>query len=190
MPWSDYAHDAQHTALSPCRIATIGHIHWQTPVDLDPQYSGGDLLIHYGSPLITRSNTIIVPVKTGASGGFRVEAHVGTNGALKWMQSTDYVLPPHYWTPSFSPTLTPKNRLYFPAVAGLSTTAIRRIDQYPWHWADRVLWSDQLQRQHKCVSEQCIYRHADYLGPIWQHILWVPGYKLHAVESHERGRPH
>jgi hypothetical protein len=122
VPWSDYAHDPQHTALSPAASQPLANLHWQTPVDLNPQHAGGDpsgdLYIHYGSPLITRSNTVIVPVKTGAYGGFRVEAHVSTNGALKWMQSTDYVLPPHNWTPSFSPTLTPKNRLYFPGGGG------------------------------------------------------------------------
>jgi hypothetical protein len=122
VPWSDYAHDPQHTALSPFASQPLTTIHWQVPVDLDPQHEGGDpdgdLYIHYGSPLITRSNTVIVPVKTGALGGFRVEAHVGTNGVLKWMQSTDYALPPHNWTPSFSPTLTPKNRLYFPGGGG------------------------------------------------------------------------
>ncbi len=123
VPWSDYAHDPQHTALSPAASQPLANLHWQTPVDLDPQHAGGDpsgdLYIHYGSPLITRSNTVIVPVKTGAYGGFRVEAHVGTNGTLMWMQSTDYILPPTYdWTPSFSGTLTPKNRLYFPGAGG------------------------------------------------------------------------
>ena len=123
LPWSDYAHDPQHTALSPAASQPLVNLHWQTPVDLNPQHEGGDpsgdLYIHYGSPLITRSNTVIVPVKTGAYGGFRIEAHVGTNGVLKWMQSTDYILPPTYdWTPSFSGTLTPKNRLYFPGAGG------------------------------------------------------------------------
>jgi hypothetical protein len=122
-PWSDYAHDPQHTALSPAASQPLANLHWQTPVDLNPQHAGGDpsgdLYIHYGSPLITRSNTVIVPVKTGAYGGFRIEAHTGTNGVLKWMQSTDYILPPTYdWTPSFSGTLTPKNRLYFPGAGG------------------------------------------------------------------------
>ncbi|HTS18648.1 MAG TPA: hypothetical protein VMP11_13825 [Verrucomicrobiae bacterium] len=116
--WCDYAHDAQHGAVSAVVSYPLGLIRWQTPVDLDPQYSGDELLIHYGSPLITSSNTVLVPVKTGASGGFRIEAHAGTNGALQWMQSTDYVLPPHNWTPSFSGTLTPKNRLYFPGGGG------------------------------------------------------------------------
>jgi len=68
--WQGYALDPQHTALSPVASASLGLIHWQTPVDLNPQYSGGDLLIHYGSPLVTSSNTVLVPVKTGASGGF------------------------------------------------------------------------------------------------------------------------
>lgn len=119
IPWSDYAHDGQHSALSPVASQPLHRIVWQTSVDLSvPTNNTGELFIHYGSPLITRSNTVIVPVKTTAAGGFRVEAHVGTNGVLKWMQSTDYILPPHNWTPSFSPTLTPKNRLYFPGGGG------------------------------------------------------------------------
>src|SRR5882724_3833564 len=119
VPWSDYAHDAQHSAISPVASQPLHRILWQTPVDLNSQYNGGELFIHYGSPLITRSNTVIVPVKTGASGGFRVEAHAGNTGATNWMQTTDYILPPHNWTPSFSPTLTPKNRLYFPGGGGV-----------------------------------------------------------------------
>jgi hypothetical protein len=87
-------------------------------VDLNPQYSGSELLIHYGSPAITRSNTVIVPVKTGATGGFEVKALVGATGATNWVQTSDYILPSHGWTPSFSPVLTPKNRLYFPGGGG------------------------------------------------------------------------
>jgi hypothetical protein len=48
--WNSFARDAQHTAQSPVRSQALNHIHWQTPVDLLPQYSGSDLLIHYGSP--------------------------------------------------------------------------------------------------------------------------------------------
>jgi hypothetical protein len=96
----------------------LDRIRWTTPVDLAPQFSGGDLLIHYGSPLVTPNDTVIVPVKTGASGGFRLEGHGGANGAVLWRVTTDYVLPPHGWTPSFSPVLTPGNRLYFAGAGG------------------------------------------------------------------------
>ena len=91
---------------------------WQTPVDLNRQYSGTNLLAHYGSALITRANTVIVPVKTGVSDGLRVEGHDGVTGALKWTEPTDYSLPPHNWVPQYSPVLTPKNRLYFAGAGG------------------------------------------------------------------------
>jgi autotransporter-associated beta strand protein len=116
--WLGLAHDPQHTAQAPVASQPLGNIHWQTPVDLKPQYSGGDLLIHYGSPLMTAANTVIVPVKTGASGNFELEAFDGGSGALKWTQTTDYALPPHNWTPSYGPTVTPTGRLYFAGAGG------------------------------------------------------------------------
>jgi len=119
VPWSGYGHDSQHDAIAPVASQPLNRILWQTPVDLSVSPTNtGELLIHYGSPLITRSNTVIVPVKTAASGGFEIKALVGATGATNWMQTTDYILPPHYWTPSFSPTLTPKNRLYFSGGGG------------------------------------------------------------------------
>src|SRR6266516_3112505 len=111
--WNNHSRDSQHTALSSVASQPLNAIRWQTPVDLNPQYSGNDLLIHYGSPLVTQANTVIVPVKTGASGGFEVEGIDGQSGAVKWTQTSDYVLPPHNWVPSYSPTLAPGNRLYF-----------------------------------------------------------------------------
>ena len=116
--WTNFAKDAQHLALSTTESQTLTGIHWQTPVDLDPQYSGSELLIHYGSPLITAADTVIVPVKTGRFGDFRVEAHNSATGSLVWSDNTDYILPPrHGWTPVFGPALT-ANRLYFPAAGG------------------------------------------------------------------------
>jgi hypothetical protein len=88
-------------------------------MDLNPDYSGGDHLhYHYGSPLITTANTVIVPVKTGATSGFRVEARHGSDGSLIWMQTTDYILPPHHWTPGYPLLLTSSERLYFPGAGG------------------------------------------------------------------------
>src|SRR5262249_20340360 len=72
--WSNYAHDPQHTDLSEVPSQSLDVIRWQTPVDLNPQYSGGGVLyIHYGSPIITQANTVIIPVKTGKFETYRVE---------------------------------------------------------------------------------------------------------------------
>ena len=118
LPWSGHGHDPQHTGLSQVASQSLNRIRWQAPVDLAPQYSGTALLIHYGSPLITRQNTVIFPVKTGVSDGFKLEARAGADGALLWMQTTDYTLPAHGWTPACGPALTPKNRLWYPGAGG------------------------------------------------------------------------
>ena len=114
--WSTHAGNPQHTAVSPTAGQPFETIRWSTPVDLAPP--SGEILIHYGSPLLTPTNTIIVPVKTGSTGRFRVEARNGTDGSLIWSQSTDYVLPPHNWTPSYAPALTSSNRVYFAGAGG------------------------------------------------------------------------
>jgi hypothetical protein len=118
--WNTFGKNAQHTALSDVPSQALGTIGWQTPVDLYPQYNGGgSLLIHYGSPLVTDANTVVVPVKIGQKDGFQVEGHSGTDGSLLWTAGTDYTLPPSLgWTPSYSPVLTPTNRLYFPGAGG------------------------------------------------------------------------
>jgi uncharacterized protein (TIGR03437 family) len=115
--WESFARDAQHTGVSLDQSQPLNKIHWHTPVDLDPQFISGQLLIHYGSPLVTEANTVIVPVKTGATGGFRVEAHKASDGTLIWTQTTDYVLPPHDWTPEFAPAIA-AGTLYFPGAGG------------------------------------------------------------------------
>jgi hypothetical protein len=66
---------------------------------------------------------MLVPVKTGPGGAFRIEARSGASGALLWSLDSDYVLPPYNWVPSFSPTLTRSNVLFVPAAGG---TVLRR----------------------------------------------------------------
>lgn len=117
-PWSGHGHDPQHTGLSQVTSKSLQRILWQVPVDLAPQFVGTTLYAHYGSPLITRQNTVLVPVKTGANDGFRVEAHDAATGALKWTQTTAYTLPLHNWVPHFGIALTPKNRVYFADAGG------------------------------------------------------------------------
>jgi hypothetical protein len=118
-PWSNFGRDAQHTSASAGPSQSLTNILWQTPVDLQPQYSGSNLLIHYGSPLVTAANTVLLPVKTGAAGGFRVEARRSASGTLLWSLSSDYVLPPSRgWTPPFGPALTSTPRVYLPGIGG------------------------------------------------------------------------
>jgi hypothetical protein len=113
--WPNYAHDPQHSAVSAVAAQPLNKTHWSTPVDLHPP--SGEILIHYGSPLITAANTVIVPVKTGTD-TFRIEAHDGGDGTLLWTQATNYHAPSAQFLPSFSPVLT-HNRLYIPAAGGV-----------------------------------------------------------------------
>jgi hypothetical protein len=105
--WNSYGRNAQHDALGsgPSQLPLV--IRWSTPVDLDPQYSGnGDLYIHYGSPVITAQNNVLIPVKTGADGGFVVNAFHAATGQQYASWITDYILPPHNWTPPMGIALT------------------------------------------------------------------------------------
>jgi hypothetical protein len=135
--WPGHARDAQHTSLSsvPSQLPEV--IRWQTAVDLDPQYSGSELLTHYGSPIITSANTVLVPVKTGAGGGFRLEARKGTTGALLWQTPTDYQLPDYNWVPPWGPALTPDDSaVALPAAGG--TLIVRSSPDFPIGKLSRV----------------------------------------------------
>src|SRR5215212_8044121 len=112
--WAGYAGDAQHTAVSAVASQPLEAIRWQAPVDLAPQYSGDNLLIHYGSAAITSAGTLLLPVKTGAAGGFEVQGRREADGMILWTIPTDYLLPPHNWVPSYAPALTPGGSLAMP----------------------------------------------------------------------------
>ena len=135
--WAMHGGNAQHTALATVPTQPLQQVHWHTPVDLQPQYSGSDLLIHYGSPLVTEGNTVIVPVKVGVADTFRVEAHRASDGSLLWQLDTDYLLPPHGWTPMLGPALAHGGRLY---VAGGGGTLLwtSALDTPGPHTAVRV----------------------------------------------------
>ncbi len=120
--WDGYAGNAQHTAVSPIATQSMDTIRWQTPIDLNPVYQpgSGNLYAHYGSPMVTQENTVIVPVKTGADGGFRLEAFDGDTGVHRWAANvaTDYALPSHNWVPPYQPVLTPNGRMYYAGAGG------------------------------------------------------------------------
>ncbi len=112
--WLTHAHDEQHTALSTVQSQPLDAIHWHVAVDLAPPQ--GEIFIHYGSPLVTAANTVIVPVKTG-SDSFRVEAHNGATGKRMYMLATAYQAPGATFTPGMGPTIS-GNQLFVPDIAG------------------------------------------------------------------------
>jgi hypothetical protein len=110
-----FAGNAQHTAVYQPAAQNLNTIHWSTTIDLNP-----GAYAHYGAPLITSANTILVPVKT-VGDGFQVNAFDGTNGAAKYTLTTDYVLPLAGWIPVYNPALATGSfgtRLYYPGRGG------------------------------------------------------------------------
>ncbi len=119
LAWWGFGRDAQHSALGGIATQPLVRIQWSTPVDLAPRSEAGvALFIHYGSPVITSQNTLVVPVKTGVTDGFKFEARSGYSGALVWSATSDYILPAHNWTPSYNLALTLGNRVYAPGAGG------------------------------------------------------------------------
>ncbi|MGA3090127.1 MAG: hypothetical protein ABSD75_16060 [Terriglobales bacterium] len=112
--WLTHSHDEQHTALSTVQSQPLSKIHWHVPVDLAPPQ--GTIYIHYGSPLVTEANTVIVPVKTG-SNSFRVEAHNGASGNLLWTLDTGWQAPEASFIPGLGPTIA-GSKLFIPDIAG------------------------------------------------------------------------
>jgi hypothetical protein len=112
--WLTHSHDEQHSALSTVQSLPLNKIHWHVPVDLFPP--GGTIFIHYGSPLVTQANTVIVPVKTGTN-SFRVEAHNGATGKRLWTLNTGYQAPGASFIPGLGPTIS-GNQLFVPDIAG------------------------------------------------------------------------
>lgn len=112
--WLSHSHDAQHTGVSSVASQPLSRIHWKQRVDF--AVPSGEIFIHYGSPLVTARNTVIVPVKTG-SDSFRIVAHDGVSGAILWKQPTSYQAPFAGFLPGMGPTMF-GNRLFIPDSGG------------------------------------------------------------------------
>jgi hypothetical protein len=126
--WAGFAGNAQHTAVATARPQPFNRIRWRVKVDEHPDLVVGDLLIHYGSPMITAANTVLVPTRISAKAGFRVVAYSGASGRKRWSLDTDYRTPAfiaktYAWTPPLPAALTPGGTL---AVAGAGGTVLMR----------------------------------------------------------------
>jgi len=109
---STFAGNAQHTNVYNAAAANINQVLWQTPIDT----SNTGAFAHYGEPLVTANNTVIVPVLTTTS-TVLINAFSGATGALKYTLNTDYVMPSHGWIPSYEPVIV-GTRLYYPGDGG------------------------------------------------------------------------
>ncbi len=140
--------------------------------------------------MITAQNTVIVPVKTGAASGFRVDAHSGTDGTLQWSLPSDYVLPPHNWVPEFGPVLTPTSRLYFPGAGG--TVYYRDSPDSTTGPQGQIAFYglDELSSQSAAVRVGRDDRYAHHLRCRWEHLFRIPSYRGHALKSSKRNRAH
>jgi Big-like domain-containing protein len=118
---STFAGNPQHTNVYAVPAQNLNAIKWSTTIDFHPTTTA-----HYGSPLITASNTVLVPVKTSTD-GFRVDAFDGNNGTAKYILNTDYIMPAHNWIPVYNPCIAmgpSGTRLYYAGAGG----TILRID--------------------------------------------------------------
>lgn len=111
-----FAGNAQHTAVYQAAAQNLSTTHWSTSIDLN----NSGAFAHYGAPLVTAANTVVVPVKT-ANNGFQIETFDGATGSAKYTLSTDYVLPSHNWIPTYNPALaigSSGTRLYYAGQGG------------------------------------------------------------------------
>lgn len=109
--------NAQHTAVYNPAAQHLNAIHWSTSIDLN----NTGALAHYGAPLITPANTIVVPQKTGANGGFKINVFNAVNGTAMYSLTTDYTQPSHNWILPYQPVLAVNSvdtRLYYPGNGG------------------------------------------------------------------------
>ncbi len=117
-PWSGYGHDPQHSGVSAAASQSMNRIKWQTPVDTVLQGTSGTLYIHYGTPVITAANTVLVPERTSSNNTFQILAFNGSTGSHLYTLTTDYAPPSYNWIPSYSGTLALGTRYYYPGAGG------------------------------------------------------------------------
>ncbi len=161
--WAGFAGNAQHTAVASEPPQPLKRIRWRAKVDLAPVLRSKSLLIHYGSPMITAANTVLVPTRVSAKAGFRVVAYSGASGVRRWSLDTDYQLPagfsgrrPIYWVPPLPAALTPSDTL---AVAGAGGTVLMRPDANSASGAVRrlVFYGAAQWKAHRSVYDKAVY---------------------------------
>jgi hypothetical protein len=154
--WAGFAGNAQHTAVARSRPQPLKRIRWRAKVDLAPVLVRKALLIHYGSPMITAGNIVLVPTRVSAKAGFRVVAYSGTSGVRRWSLATDY-RPPAFgaFTPPLPAVLTPSETL---AVAGAGGTVLmrRHADMTAGAVRRRVFYGTAQWKAHRSAYDKAV----------------------------------
>jgi hypothetical protein len=126
--WAGFAGNDQHTAIASARPQPFTRIRWKAKVDRQPVRNNEVLSIHFGSPMITAANTVLVPTRISPKAGFRVVAYSGSNGTRRWTLNTDWRQAPQAsagfgFAAPLPAVLTPSATL---AVAGAGGTILLR----------------------------------------------------------------
>jgi hypothetical protein len=111
-----FAGNAQHASVYTAPAQNLNSIKWTTTID----HNNTGALAHYGSPLVTNANTVLIPVKT-LNDGFRVDAFNGATPAFKYSVMSDYRLPAHNWIPTYNPCIATGDfgtRMYYAGAGG------------------------------------------------------------------------
>lgn len=113
--WLCYGGNPQHTGMFVGTSQTATTVKWQTPLDDNRAYYGGEVLIHYAAPMVTPANNVVIGYRytTSVSGNqnydnWKVVGHSGANGNTLWSLNTDYsaaLIFPNDWTTVFPITL-------------------------------------------------------------------------------------
>ena len=113
--------NAQHTSSYPVAAQNLNVIKWTTSINLNNTGESA----HYGAPLITPANTVLVPVKIAGPNpnthGFRIDAFNGTTHAPKYVTPSDYIAPGSVWIPAYQPCVATGSfgtRMYYAGIGG------------------------------------------------------------------------
>ena len=169
--WPSFARDAQHAANAGIATQALTRIVWQTPVDVAPQYSAqGYLLYHYGSPVISARNTVVVPVKRAVQKNYKIEGRDGLTGTLLWSVDSDYAMPASNWTPSYNVTLLPDSRLVAPGAGG-KVYYRENVDKVSGALSTKAFYGDAVYTANKAALDLQVIINTpittDSAGNIW-----------------------
>jgi len=111
-----FAGDEHHTNQYSVAAQNLNKTKWFTAID---NRSSGNIA-HYGQPLVTPANTVIIIV-LNADNTFTIKGLNAADGSVKWTVNTDYLMPAQNWIASYQPCVTDGpsgKRLYYQGKGG------------------------------------------------------------------------